>query len=275
MPRFAANLSMMFNEAAFLDRFGLARRAGFEAVEFLFPYEYPASELKRRVDDAGLTVALFNMPPGDWASGERGIACVPGRQAEFRDGVARALDYAAALGCNLLHCMAGIVPPSVRPGVAANLYLANLRWAAERTASAGVRLIVEPINQRDMPGYLLSSTAQGADIVEALNDALGPDSVGLQLDLYHCQVSEGDLTRHMEQLLPITAHVQIADVPGRHEPGTGEIAWDWVFRQLDQLGFTGWVGCEYRPAGDTVAGLGWRERFGKGNPGINEDLIEE
>ena len=263
MPRFAANLSMMFSEVAFLDRFGSARRAGFEAVEFLCPYEHPAAELRRRIDDAGLTVALFNMPPGDWASGERGIACVPGRQSEFRDGVARALDYAAALDCNLLHCMAGIVPPAVRPGVAASLYLANLLWAAERAASAGVRLVIEPINQRDMPGYLLNNTSQGADIVEALNHALGPDTVGLQFDLYHCQVSEGDLTRRMERLLPITAHVQIADVPGRNEPGTGEIAWDWVFQRLDQLGFKGWVGCEYRPAGDTVAGLGWRERFAK------------
>ncbi|MBV9748469.1 MAG: hydroxypyruvate isomerase family protein [Acetobacteraceae bacterium] len=261
MPRFAANLSMMFNEVPFLDRFGAARRAGFEAAEFLFPYEHPASEVRKRVDDAGLAIVLFNMPPGDWAAGERGLAGVPGRQAEFRDGVARALDYAQALSCPLLHCMAGIVPSDARPGAAANLYVANLAWAAEQTSRAGVRLAIEPINHRDMPGYLLHTTAQGAGVVEAVNDAVGAECIGLQLDLYHCQVSEGDLTRHMEALLPITAHVQIADVPGRHEPGTGEIAWGWIFRQLDALGYKGWVGCEYRPANETVAGLVWREQY--------------
>ena len=258
MPRFAANLSMMFNEVPFLDRFGAARREGFEAVEFLFPYEHPASELRKRLDDTGVAVVLFNMPPGDWAAGERGLAGLPGRQAEFRDGVARALDYAHALSCPLLHCMAGIVPTDAMPGVAANLYVANLAWAAERASGSGVRVIIEPINHRDMPGYLLNTTAQGASVVEAL----GKDRVGLQLDLYHCQVSEGDLTRHMQALLPITAHVQIADVPGRHEPGTGEIAWGWIFGQLDALGYNGWVGCEYRPAAETVAGLGWREKYG-------------
>jgi hydroxypyruvate isomerase len=257
MPRFAANLSMMFNEVPFLDRFGQARRAGFDAVEFLFPYDHPAAELRQRLDNSGLAVVLFNMPPGDWAAGERGLACLPGRQAEFRDGVSRALDYAQALGSPLLHAMAGIAPSGLRPGVAAALYAANLAWAADACAAAGVRVVVEPINQRDMPGYFLATTAQGAAICEAL----GPDRVGLQLDLYHCQVSEGDLTRHMEALMPITAHVQVADVPGRHEPGTGEIAWDWVFPQLDALGYPGWVGCEYRPAGDTVAGLAWRERY--------------
>ena len=258
MPRFAANLSMMFNEVSFLERFGAARRAGFDAVEFLFPYEHPAGEIKRRMDEAGLAVALFNMPPGDWAAGERGLACLPGRQAEFRDGVARALDYAHALGCPLLHCMAGIAPPAARPGTAASLYVANLAWAAEQAAAAGIRLVIEPINQRDMPGYLLASTAQAAGIIEAL----GADRVGLQFDLYHCQVSEGDLTRHMEALMPITAHVQIADVPGRHEPGTGEIAWDWIFRELDSLAYQGWVGCEYRPVAATEAGLSWRSRYG-------------
>ena len=262
MPRFAANLSMMFNEVPFLDRFGAARRAGFDAVEFLFPYEHPADELRKRLDDTGLAVALFNMPPGDWAAGERGLAGLPGRQAEFRDGVARALDYAYALKCPLLHCMAGIVPPDATPGVAANLYVANLAWAAERASGSGVRTVIEPINHRDMPGYLLRTTAQGAGVVEALNDAFGAGRVGLQLDLYHCQISEGDLTRHLQTLLPITAHVQVADVPGRHEPGTGEIAWGWVFGQLDALGYEGWVGCEYRPAGETVAGLAWRGQFG-------------
>lgn len=256
MPKFAANLSMMFNEVPFLDRFAEARRAGFDAVEFLFPYEHAADELRHRLDDAGLTLALFNMPPGDWAAGERGLACLPGRQSEFRDGVARSLDYAGALGCPLVHCMAGVVPLDATPGVAANLYVANLAWAADQATTAGVRVAIEPINQWDMPGYFLRTTAQAAAVCEAL----GADRVGLQLDLYHCQVSEGDLTRHMQALMPITAHVQIADVPGRHEPGTGEIAWDWIFRQLDKLGYKGWVGCEYRPAAGTIPGLVWRRR---------------
>lgn len=257
MPRFAANLSMMFGEVPFLDRFAAARRAGFEAVEFLFPYAHPADEVRRRLDDSGLALALFNMPPGDWDAGERGLACLPGRQTEFRESVARALDYAQALGGKLLHCMAGMVPPGLGEGTAAALYATNLAWAAERAAAAGVRLAIEPINQRDMPGYFLRTTGQGVAIVEAL----GVERVGLQFDLYHCQISEGDLTRHIEALLPVTAHIQIADVPGRHEPGTGEIAWDWIFRQIDQMGYKGWIGCEYRPAGETVAGLGWRERY--------------
>ena len=257
MPRFAANLSMMFNEVSFLDRFGAARRAGFEAVEFLFPYEHRAEEVRERLDGAGLACVLFNMPPGDWAAGERGLACLPGRQGEFREGVARALDYAHALGCPLLHCMAGMAPPESASGSAAALYADNLAWAAEQASGSGVRLAIEPINQRDMPGYFLRTTGQAADIIEVL----GSGRVGLQLDLYHCQVSEGDLTRHMERLMPVTVHIQVADVPGRHEPGTGEIAWDWVFGQLDALGYQGWVGCEYRPAGETVAGLGWRNRY--------------
>ncbi len=258
MPRLAANLSMMFNEVGFLDRFAAARAAGFDAVEFLFPYDFTAAELRRRLDDNGLTQALFNMPPGDWAKGERGLASLPGRQGEFRDAVKKALDYAGALNCKLVHCMAGIPDASVAPGTAAALYAANLAWAADRAAPAGVRLCIEPINHRDMPGYHLNTQAQGAAVV----DALGADRVGLQFDLYHCQITEGDVTKRMEKYLPIIAHMQIADVPARNEPGTGEIGWDFVFRRMDELGYAGYVGCEYRPAGDTVAGLGWRGRFG-------------
>jgi hydroxypyruvate isomerase len=258
MPRFAANLSMMFNEVPFLERFAQARAAGFAAVEFLFPYDHPAGEIRKRLDDNGLTQALFNMPPGDWAAGERGLASLPGRRAEFRDGVARALDYATALDCKLVHCMAGIPGADVAPETAAALYAANLDHAAEQASAAGVRIAIEPINQRDMPGYFLRTQAQGAAIVRAL----GPERVGLQFDVYHCQVTEGDVAKRMERHIDVIAHMQIADVPARHEPGTGEIGWPFVFERMDALGYGGWVGCEYRPAGETVAGLGWRGRFG-------------
>jgi hydroxypyruvate isomerase len=246
MPRLAANLSMMFNEAPFLDRFAAARKAGFDGVEFLFPYDHPKAELHKRLDGEGLTQALFNMPPGDWAKGERGLASLPGRQAEFRDGVKQALDYAGTLGCKLVHCMAGIVPAGVSQVTAGSVYAANLAWAAEQATQSGVKLVIEPINHRDMPGYFLNTEAQGASVV----------------DVYHCQTTEGDITKRMEQFMPVIAHMQIADVPARNEPGTGEIGWKFVFRRMDELGYDGWVGCEYRPAGDTVAGLKWREEFG-------------
>ena len=258
MPHLAANLSMMFNEVPFLDRFAAARAAGFDAVEFLFPYDFTAAELRQRLDDNGLTQALFNMPPGDWAKGERGLASLPGRQAEFRDAVKKALDYAGALNCKLVHCMAGIPDASVAPSTAAALYAANLAWAAEQASAAGVRLCIEPINHRDMPGYHLNTQAQGAAVV----NALGADRVGLQFDVYHVQITEGDVTKRMEKYMPIIAHMQIADVPARNEPGTGEIGWEFVLRRMDELGYTGYVGCEYRPAGDTVAGLSWRKKFG-------------
>jgi hydroxypyruvate isomerase len=257
VPRFAANLSMMFNEVPFLDRFQEAAKAGFQAVEFLFPYEYPAKELRKRLDDNGLKQVLFNMPPGDWSVGERGLAALPGRTAEFRDGVKKALDYASALSCDLMHCMAGIAPAGEHPATLASLYAANLAWAAEQAHPAGVKIVIEPINHRDMPGYVLHTMAQGAAVVEAI----GRDRLGLQFDVYHCQVTEGDITKRMEALMPVIAHMQIADVPARNEPGTGEIAWDYVFKRIDALGFGGWIGCEYRPAGDTAAGLSWRQRY--------------
>jgi hydroxypyruvate isomerase len=258
VPRFAANLSMMFNEVPFLDRFQAAAKAGFQAVEYLFPYEYPATELRKRLDDNGLKQVLFNMPPGDWSVGERGLASLPGRTAEFREGVKKALDYAAELSCDLVHCMAGIAPAGEHPATLASLYAANLAWAAEQAHAAGVKIVIEPINHRDMPGYVLHTMAQGAAVVEAI----GRDRLGLQFDIYHCQVTEGDITKRMEALMPVIAHMQIADVPARNEPGTGEIAWDYVFKRIDALGYGGWIGCEYRPAGDTVAGLSWRQRYG-------------
>ncbi|MBV8397445.1 MAG: hydroxypyruvate isomerase family protein [Acetobacteraceae bacterium] len=259
MPRFAANLSMMFNEVPFLDRFEAARKAGFEAVEYLFPYEFPAAEIRKRLDTNGLKQVLFNMPPGNWGGGERGLACLPGRVQEFRDGVKKALDYALALDCTLVHCMAGIPPAALPEVTAASLYAANLAWAAEQTHPAGVKVVVEPINHRDMPGFHLHTQEQGAAVVEAI----GRDRLGLQFDVYHCQVTEGDITKRMEALMPVIAHMQIADVPARHEPGTGEIGWEFVFRRMDELGYGGWVGCEYRPKGDTVEGLSWRSRYGR------------
>ena len=257
MPQFCANLSMMFNEVPFLDRFEAAAKAGFEAVEFLFPYEHQAAEIRARLDGNGLTQVLFNAPPGDWNGGERGTATLPGRQQEFRDGIVQALSYAEALGNTLVHVMAGIPPQSLRPGTAAALYAANLSWAIEQAAPRGIKLIIEPINHRDMPGFFLNTTGQAASYVEAF----GPGRLGLQFDLYHCQVTEGDVTKRMAALLPLIAHMQIADVPGRHEPGTGEIGWPFVFGEIDRLGYGGWVGCEYRPAGETVSGLDWRRKY--------------
>jgi hydroxypyruvate isomerase len=258
MPRVAANLSMMFNEVPFLDRFAAAAAQGFKGVEFLFPYDFPAVEIRKRLDDNGLVQVLFNMPPGDWANGERGLASLPGRQAEFRDGVKRALDYAAALDCKLLHCMAGIPAADVPFGTAAALYAQNVAWAAEQVSAAGRRLCLEPINHRDMPGFHLNTMAQAAAVIASI----GAEKVGLQFDIYHCQITEGDITKRMERHMPIIAHMQLADVPARNEPGTGEIGWPYVFRRIDELGYQGWIGCEYRPAGDTVAGLAWRQHFG-------------
>ena len=256
--RFCANLSMMFNEAPFLDRFEAAARAGFKGVEFLFPFEHPAGELRARLQANGLEQVLFNAPPGDWAAGERGTASLPGRQAEFREGVKRALDYAAALGNRLVHCMAGIPGAGVHPATAAAVYAANLTWAGELAQQAGVKIVIEPINHRDMPGFYLNTMQQGADVIEAI----GPDRIGLQFDVYHCQVTEGDVTKRMAAHMPVIAHMQIADVPARNEPGTGEIGYAYVFECMEALRYGGWVGCEYRPAGDTLAGLAWRERYG-------------
>ncbi len=255
--RFCANLSMMFNEVPFLDRFEAAAKAGFKGVEFLFPYDHPAADIQARLKASGLEQVLFNAPPGDWAAGERGTASLPGRQAEFRDGIKRALEYADALGNRLVHCMAGIPGKDVRPATAAAVYAANLAWAAEQAHAAGVKIVIEPINHRDMPGFHLNTMQQGADLIEAI----GRDRLGLQFDIYHCQITEGDVSKRLEAQLPVIAHMQIADVPARNEPGTGEIGWAYLFGRIADLGYAGWIGCEYRPAGDTVRGLAWRERF--------------
>jgi len=258
MPRFAANLGFLFPELPFLDRFEAAAHAGFTAVEYASPYEYPATELRSRLNDNGLTQVLINSPAGNRAAGERGFACLPGREGTFRDGISQALDYAAALGCPCVHVMAGVPPAGVAHDTALALYAANLAWAGGLGLGVGVKLVIEPLNPRDAPGYLLSTQEQGA----AIAAAIGRYRVGLQFDLYHCQTAQGDVTTRLAALMPAIDHMQLADVPGRHEPGTGEIGWEYVFRRIDELGYQGWIGCEYNPLGDTVEGLAWRQRYG-------------
>jgi hydroxypyruvate isomerase len=253
MPRFAANLSMMFNEVPFLDRFALAAKAGFKGVEFLFPYEHPAAEIASRLKNNGLQQVLFNAPAGDFAKGERGMAAIPGKQAAFRDSIKLALEYATTLACPRLHIMAGLKPEGVAHDTLTAVYGANLAYAAEECAKVGVKPIIEPINHRDIPGFFLNTTDQAAAIIAAV----GPEKLGMQFDLYHCQITEGDVVKRVEKHLPLIAHMQVADTPGRHEPGTGEVNWPFVFKTIDALGFRGWIGCEYRPAGETLAGLSW------------------
>jgi hydroxypyruvate isomerase len=267
MPNFAANLSMLYPEHAFLDRFEAAARDGFEAVEFLFPYEHPAAEIAARLKANGLQQVLFNMPPGDWNAGERGTACLPGRESEFREGVTRALAYAQALGCPRVHVMAGLVPAGVQREALRPTYVANLRWAAERAAQQGVALMMEPINTRDIPGFFLNRQDHAHELIADI----GAANVQVQMDLYHCQIVEGDVAMKIRQYLPTgrVGHFQIAGVPQRHEPDVGELNYAYLFDVIDevsaQCGWQGWVGCEYRPArgaqpGGTTAGLGWRPR---------------
>ena len=252
MPRFAANISMLFTELPFLDRFGAAASAGFKGVEYLFPYEAPKEQIAERLKAHGLTQVLFNLPAGDWGAGERGIACHPDRVEEFREGVARAIDYAGALGNTQINCLAGIVPKNAQPERVHATLVANLAYAAEKLKAAGVRLIVEPINSYDIPGFALNRSQQTLDII----DETGAD-IGLQYDIYHMQRMEGELAATLKRLMPRIAHVQIADNPGRNEPGTGEINFPFLFRHLDALGYAGWVGCEYKPLAETRSGLGW------------------
>lgn len=253
MPRFAANLSYLFTEVPFERRFAAAAEAGFTAVEFHFPYAFPAARLADAARDAGVDIVLFNLPPGDWSAGERGIACHPDRVDEFRDGVARAVEYAQALGCPRLNCLAGLLPAGVDAATARATLVANLRFAAQALAAAGLTLLLEPINTRDMPGFFVSTSRQALDIIAET----GAPNLRLQYDLYHAQVMEGDLARTLAAELPRIGHVQIADAPGRHEPGTGAIDFPFLFGHLDRLGYAGWVGCEYAPTSDTAASLGW------------------
>lgn len=254
MPEFAANLSMLFTEADFLDRFGLAREAGFTGVEYLFPYDWPEQDLKHRLDDNGLTQVLFNLPAGDWGAGERGIACLPDRVDEFRAGVDRAIRYARVLECSRINCLAGIRPDSLDEAPAWQTLVSNVDYAASRLADEGITLCLEAINSRvDIPGFFLDTSARVMQVIEAVD----ADNVRLQYDLYHMQVMEGDPIRTVECLLPWIGHIQFADNPGRHEPGTGEINFRNVFAALDRLGYGGWVGAEYRPRVSTEGSLGW------------------
>ncbi|NCT83506.1 MAG: hydroxypyruvate isomerase [Comamonadaceae bacterium] len=257
MPRFAANLTMLFNEVPFLDRFERAAQAGFDAVEFLFPYAFDAADIKQRLDAHGLTLVLHNLPAGDWDAGERGIACHPDRVAEFRAGVATAIGYAQALGVGQLNCLVGKAPAGVSQELLRSTLVANLRYAAAELKAAGLKLLVEPINSHDIPGFYLNRTAQAAELL----DEVGADNAFIQYDLYHAQRMEGELAATAQKYLPRIAHIQLADNPGRHEPGTGEINYAFLFAHLDRIGYAGWIGCEYKPATTTEAGLGWRQQL--------------
>ena len=253
MPKFAANLSMLFVELPFLDRFEAASAAGFEGVEYLFPYDFEVEALTSRLRRFGLTQVLHNLPAGDWAKGERGIACLPGREEEFRDGVDRAVRYATALGCRQVNCLAGIAPEGTDRRVLNATLLGNLRYAAARLSEAGIGLLIEPVNTRDIPGFFLRDTRQARTIITE-GDI---DNLQIQYDVYHMQVMEGDLARTIKANLDLIGHVQIADNPGRNEPGTGEINYEFLFGYLDKVGYRGWVGCEYKPKGATLEGLKW------------------
>ena len=248
MPKFSANLSMLYTEHDFLDRFAAAAQDGFAAVEYLGPYDHDPETVATALRDAGLTQALFNLPSGDWAAGERGIGGVAGREAEFRDGVATAIRYAQALGCGQVNCLSGLTP-----GATEAVLIENLKFAADALGEHDIRLLLEPINTRDIPGFLVT----GTDQFERIHAAVGSDNLFLQYDFYHIQIMQGDLMPTFERLQDRIAHVQVADTPGRHEPGTGEIDHDYIFANLDRLGYAGWVGCEYKPAAGTSAGLGW------------------
>jgi hydroxypyruvate isomerase len=248
MPKFAANLSMLFTDVPFLDRFELAVRAGFRAVEFLFPYDHEPQEIRARLERHGLQLVLHNLPAGDWAAGERGIACHPARVEEFREGVARAVRYAKALGVRQLNCLCGKAPAGVGGGELRATLVGNLRYAADRLEEQGLRLLVEPINTFDIPGFVVSTT----DDALALIDDAGSRNIYLQYDIYHAQRMEGEIANRLARHLPRIAHVQIADNPGRGEPGTGEINYAFLFRHLDRIGYDGWVGCEYKPTTATT-----------------------
>ncbi len=256
MPKLAANLSTLFPHLDFLDRFAAAARAGFRSVEFQFPYAHPAPAVAECARAAGVEVVLHNAPPGS-RPGDRGVACLPGREAEFRDTAERALEYARAVGCRRIHCLAGVLPEGADRARHHDVYVANLRHAAERFAAQGVVLLVEPINTRSIPGYFLTGTRQAEQVLEEI---AAPNAF-IQFDLFHMQIMQGDLAHTVERLLPRIGHMQLADVPGRNEPGTGEINFDFLLRHIDALGYAGWIGCEYNPIGDTAEGLAWAKRW--------------
>lgn len=253
MPNFAANLTMMFNEVDFLDRFSAAASAGFRGVEYLFPYDYEPAQLAEKLKQYDLKQVLHNLPAGDWGAGERGIACHPDRVGEFQEGVGKAIEYATALNCPQINCLAGIAPEGVSSEDADATLVSNLAFAAGQLKGAGIALLIEPINTIDIPAFMLNYPEQARSIIERVDS----DNLFLQHDLYHMQIMQGDLARNIERNLDIIRHIQIADNPGRHEPGTGEISYGYLFNRLDDLGYDGWIGCEYVPAASTTEGLGW------------------
>ena len=257
MPRLAANLTMMYAEHPFLDRFKAAASDGFQGVEFLFPYEFAAAVLKARLQDNGLTQALFNAPPGDWAGGERGIASLPGREAEFQRGLDQALEYAAQLGNRSVHVMAGLIRADQNRAAHREVYVKNLARAASAAASAGITIVIEPINTRDIPGFFLNRQ----DDAQAICAEVGAGNLKVQFDCYHCQIVEGDIAVKLQRDIAGIGHIQIAGVPDRHEPDLGELHYPYLFERIDALGYTGWIGCEYRPRAGTSAGLGWARPY--------------
>ena len=256
MPRFAGNISMMFNEVPFLERFAAARKAGFNGVEYLFPYEYPAAAIAGQLRQYRLENVLFNLPPGNWSAGERGITCLPGREDEFRAGVDAAITYAQALSVSRVHAMAGIAPPGADPDAVQATYISNLKYAAAELAKHDITLLIEAINTRDIPGFYLNTQAQSYAVLVAV----GAPNLKMQMDLYHMQIMEGDLAMKLRQYAAHCGYVQIAGVPKRNEPDRGEVAYSYLFDVLDEIGYQGWVGCEYRPVGNTADGLGWFHR---------------
>ena len=255
MPKFAANLTMLFNEVPFMDRFEQAAQAGFEAVEFLFPYDFAAEDIRAKLKGNKLALVLHNLPAGDWAAGERGIACHPNRVDEFRAGVAKAISYAKVLEVGQLNCLAGKLPDGVSAQQAHGVFVENLRFAAGELKKAGLRLLIEPINTFDIPGFFLSRTDQALAILKEV----GADNLFIQYDIYHAQRMEGEIAATLRDRLPQIGHLQLADNPGRNEPGTGELNYAFLFKHIDAIGYTGWIGCEYKPKAATVDGLGWRK----------------
>ena len=260
MPRFAANLSMMYTEVEFPDRFAAAAKDGFKGVEFLFPYAWPAADVAEWREAAGVEQALFNMPPGDWGNNERGLACLPGRETEFRENLGIAIEYAKALNCPRVHAMAGLKPEGAAETALYDTYVGNLAFAAAEAARHGLDVVIEPINTRDIPGYYLNRQAEAHKVL----DAIGAANLKVQMDLYHCQIVEGDVAVKIRRYIDRVGHFQIAGVPDRHEPDLGEVNFPYLFEVIDEVGFQGWIGCEYRPKGETSAGLGWAEAYGIG-----------
>lgn len=257
MPKFSANLTMLFNEVDFLDRFERAAKAGFKGIEYLFPYGWPKEELRERLNRYGLVQVLHNLPAGNWQAGERGIACLPGREGEFQDGVGKAIEYAKALGCPRLNCLVGKVPPGVALEKIRQTLIENLRFAAVALDKEGLQLLIEPLNDQDIPGFFLVRTKDALQLIQEVNHP----NLYLQYDIYHMQIMEGNLTKTILNNLSRIKHIQLADLPGRHEPGTGEINFSHLFRVLDEARYEGWIGCEYIPSGKTEEGLKWIEPY--------------